>query len=68
MEKNNIQCREYYPSVGNSRYASHIRKKLINDNFFSKNGVFLPSGPHQNIKNINKVIKTINIFIEKYLN
>ena len=68
MEKNNIQCREYYPSVGNSRYASQIRKKLINDNFFSKNGVFLPSGPHQNIKDINKVIKTINIFIEKYLN
>ena len=35
------------------------------DNLYSKHGVFLPSGPHQKINDIKKVIKYINIFIKK---
>ena len=69
MKKNNIQCREFYPSVSFSQFVNKSKNKKSNDNIYSKHGVFLPSGPHQKIKDIKKVIKYINIFIKKnYLN
>ena len=69
MLANNIQCRKFYPSISNSKFTNSNPNKKLNDKFFSQNGIFLPSGPHQKIKDIKKVIKYINIFIKKnYLN
>ena len=65
MKKNNIQCREFYPSISTSKFANQIIQNKICDSYFSKYGVFLPSGPHQKIKDINKVVKHINNFIKK---
>ena len=65
MKKNNIQCREFYPSASFSKFTNKPKNKKFNDNLYSKHGVFLPSGPHQKINDIKKVIKYINIFIKK---
>ena len=69
MEKKNIKCREFYPSMSLSKYTMLSKEKFLKDTLFSKHGVFLPSGPHQKVSDIKKVIKCINIFITtNYLN
>ena len=65
MLQNNIQCRKFYPSMSFSKYSMSPPKKTLKDSLFSREGVFLPSGPHQKITDIKKVIKCINIFIKR---
>ena len=67
MSKYNIQCRKFYPSMSNSKFANSYTKKKLNDDLFSKNGVFLPAGTHQKLSDIKKVISLTNTFIKKNL-
>ena len=65
MLANNIQCRKFYPSISNSKFTNSNPKKKLNDKFFSQNGIFLPSGTHQKLSDIKKIINLTNIFIKK---
>lgn len=64
MKQKKIQCREFYPSMSHSKFTKSVNKLNLNDSLFSRNGIFLPSGPHQKINDIKKVIKHINTFIK----
>ena len=61
LNKNNIQSRPFYPNLDS---APHLKSDgfFPNSEKFSKNGLFLPSGPGQSIKNINTVIDYLHKF------
>jgi perosamine synthetase len=63
MKQKKIQCREFYPSMSFSKFTKPANTLYLNDSLFSRHGVFLPSGPHQKISDVKKVIKYINKFI-----
>jgi dTDP-4-amino-4,6-dideoxygalactose transaminase len=57
--KKNIDIRLFYPSMSeHNNLKSNFKNSLV----FSKKGIYLPSGPDQNKKDIIKVIKEINLF------
>lgn len=59
LTKKNIDIRLFYPSMSeHNNLKSNCKNSLV----FSKKGVYLPSGPDQNKKDIIKVIKEINLF------
>lgn len=57
--KKNIDVRLFYPSMSEH---NNLKSNLKNSKNFSKKGIYLPSGPDQNKKDILKVIKEINLF------
>lgn len=64
MKKNKIQVRPLPPSISTAKYLyknkNKNKKNFKNSNNFFKNGVYLPCGPSQNIRDINRVISVIN--------
>jgi perosamine synthetase len=62
MKKKKIQIRHLPPSLSSAKYFLKSNKKIIfhNSDFFYNNFVYLPCGPSQKIKDINRVIKVIN--------
>ena len=57
--KKNIDVRLFYPSMSEH---NNFRSYNKNSKVFSKKGMYLPSGPDQDKKDILKVIKTIKLF------
>lgn len=63
LKKNGVDVRIFYPNLSNNiLYKNNIGTKLINSDKFEKFGLYLPSGPDQNISDIKKVINLINNF------
>ena len=67
--KHGIETRKFYNSLNS---VSYLKKILVNKNhtfknskIFEKKGVYLPSGPDQNIKDIQFVIKIIRSYDSK---
>ena len=58
MRKNNIDCRPFYPNVNRAKYLN-INKQFKNSDIYEKNGVYLPSGPDQELLSIKKTIQII---------
>ena len=56
LKSKNISTREFLPNLNS---AEHFKSKgkFPNSDIFEKNGLFLPCGPTQPIKNIKEVIK-----------
>ena len=61
MKKNNIFCRIFYNSLNEAPYLN-VRESFKNSEVFSKNGIYLPCGPGQQVKDIERVIKKINLY------
>ena len=65
LKKSKIFTRKFYPNMSSANYLK-IEKKYKNFNeIYSRYGLYLPSGTHQNIKDIKKVIQKINEFNKK---
>ena len=58
-----IETRSFYPSINSAHYIGQAKEKFINSELFSKNGIYLPSGPDQKILSIKEVIRAINNII-----
>jgi dTDP-4-amino-4,6-dideoxygalactose transaminase len=63
MKKRRIEIRKFYNSLSSINY---IKKIILNKNFeftnskkFEKNGIYLPSGPNQEMQDIKRVINLI---------
>jgi len=67
LKKKNIASRPFYPSLSQASYnrSQGVYKNSIN---FSKNALYLPSGPDLKIENIKRVIKILNQFEKKFIN
>lgn len=63
LSRQNIQCRPSYPSLHHAHYFndSHF-KQFPHSEFFGKKGMYLPSGPEQDISSIKRVIQAIREF------
>ncbi|WP_061249362.1 DegT/DnrJ/EryC1/StrS family aminotransferase [Leptospira alstonii] len=58
-----IDSRPFYPDLDKASYFPQDNRYFPNSRKYGLNGVYLPSGPTQEIKNIKKVIETIkNIY------
>ena len=63
LKKNGVDVRIFYPNLSNNfLYGKKNRAKFKNSEKFEKKGLYLPSGPDQTPKDINKVINLINKF------
>lgn len=61
LKINNIETRKFYPPINEANYLKFIKiKKLSNSKYFHSYGIYLPSGPDQQINDINYVIKILN--------
>ena len=63
MNKQNVDIRSFYPNVSKADYLN-ITGSFPNSDLFSKDGIYLPTGPSQSIIKIKKVINLINKFEE----
>ena len=60
------ELRKYFPeSLCPSRNDLDITNSTLVSDYFSKNGIYLPSGPGQNANNIDKVLNWIYEFEKK---
>ena len=55
----NIETRPFYPSINFADYLLQGEDDYKNSNKFSNNGIYLPSGPSQSLKNIEYCINSI---------
>ena len=62
LAKRNIQVRPVPPSINSSSYIES-NPNLVNSVRFAMQGLYLPCGPDQNIKDVKYVIKILNSFI-----
>ena len=60
LQNKNIETRPFYPNLNKAKYLYDSNQILKDDNLYSKKGLFLPSGPDQTIKDINRTINLIN--------
>jgi len=56
---NGIETRTFYPAINAASYLVKTKERYINSELYSKNGIYLPSGPDQSLSSIRKTIKTI---------
>ena len=56
-----IETRSFYPNINTANYLGQSQDKFLNSERFSKFGIYLPSGPNQEISSIKQTIKTIKI-------
>jgi perosamine synthetase len=56
-----IQTRPFYPNLNEASYLESTGD-FPNSNIFGKEGLFLPCGPNQSLRNIERVIEILNIF------
>ena len=60
MSLKNIEIRPLTPSLNFAKYLSFKKNQNYkNSNFFHNHGVYLPSGPTQKFKDLEKVISAI---------
>jgi len=55
-----IQTAKIHPPLSFAKYIDCNKKELSNSEQFAKNGLQLPSGPNQPLKDINKTIEILN--------
>ena len=58
-----VETRPFYPAINSAHYLQQTKERYINSEFFSNNGIYLPSGPGQKISSIKESIKTIQNII-----
>jgi dTDP-4-amino-4,6-dideoxygalactose transaminase len=59
LSSNGIETRPFYPDINQASYLGAPRSIFSNSHKFSKQGIYLPSGPSQTLGSIHQVIKTI---------
>lgn len=59
LKKKGIESRPGYRNLSRAKYALKSNKNFSNSRYFEKI-VILPSGPDQNLKDIIKIVKTLN--------
>lgn len=63
LKKNGVDIRIFYPNLSkNILYKKNIKTKFEHSEKFEKHGLYLPSGPDQNKKDIKKIINLVNNF------
>jgi len=63
LKKKKIDTRIFYPSMHKTlNNYKNFHKNFFNSNNFEKNGIYLPSGPDQNLSKIKKLIIILNKF------
>ena len=60
LSNNGIETRTYYPAINSASYLGQSKERYINSELYSRNGIYLPSGPDQSLSSIQETIKTIN--------
>jgi len=61
--QNNIDSRPFYPSLNSASYLEQNHSSFYNSDVYAEQGIYLPSGPSQNltdIVNVVEVIKSLN--------
>lgn len=61
LSKNKIQARPFYPDLNKAKYLGD-RCSYPNSAVFGEQGLFLPCGPAQSLKNIDSVLKALAEF------
>jgi perosamine synthetase len=56
---NGIETRTFYPAINAASYLVQTNERYINSELYSKNGIYLPSGPDQDLSSIQETIKNI---------
>ena len=64
LETLGIQTRPFYPDMDKASYLPQISHNFPNSRKYGSQGVYLPSGPEQNITDIKVVIDSINSLSE----
>jgi dTDP-4-amino-4,6-dideoxygalactose transaminase len=64
MESKNIYCRPFYPNIDKAKYLKN-KEKFIESKIYEEQGLYLPSGPGQDIENIKIVINNLRNYREK---
>jgi len=60
LDANGIETRPFYPAMSDAKYLETGNKKYTNSEVYSNCGIYLPSGPSQDILLIKKAINIIN--------
>jgi perosamine synthetase len=60
LKKLGIQTSKIHPPLSFAKYINSNSKNLKNSENFAKNGLMLPSGPNQPLKNVKKTIEILN--------
>ena len=60
LRKLGIQTSKIHPPLSFAKYIKSNSRELINSEKFAKNGLMLPSGPNQPLRNIKKTIEILN--------
>jgi len=60
LKKEKIETRPFYPSINTAEYLGQGKEKFVNSRCFCDNGLYLPSGPSQEVASINRCIESIN--------
>ena len=59
LRNSGIETRPFYPNIDTAKYLNCRIEKNNNSKIFSDRGIYLPSGPSQNIENAKKCIQLI---------
>jgi perosamine synthetase len=59
LRTSGIETRPFYPNIDSAKYLNCRIEKNKNSKIFSDRGIYLPSGPSQNIENAKKCIQLI---------
>jgi len=60
LARNGIESRPFYPDVDKATYLGVAKNSFPNSRNFSKEGIYLPSGPAQSLASIAQVVKTVH--------
>lgn len=63
MESKKIYCRPFYPNIDKAKYLKN-KFKFIESNIYEEQGLYLPSGPGQDLENIKIVINNLRKYRE----
>ena len=61
LKKHSINCRPFYPSLNEAGYNKE-KNFFFNSDHFSRNGLYLPSGPDLKIKSVKKILVLLKEF------
>jgi dTDP-4-amino-4,6-dideoxygalactose transaminase len=59
LARNGIETRPFYPDIDKASYLDVAERIFPNSRRFSREGIYLPSGPAQSLRSIAQTIKTI---------
>jgi len=62
LETKGIEARPFYPDLDKAYYLDQGKLDFPNSHKFGKNGIYLPSGPDQPTKNIDRVIEILRYY------